>query len=358
DRNQIAIAEDDQLERWSKPIPVNPKTRTGELPTMRHWDPDCWLDGETYYAISGGQDPHWMKSSDLHEWEYLGRLLHDQIPPLDIPRDEDISCPNMFRIGDKWMLLCLSHWIGSRYYLGSFQDEKFLPESHGRMNWMCAFQGGDEDADVFAPESLLTPDGRRVMWAWARVKHRLKNVPIQSSIQCLPRELSLPADGVLRIKPLRELEQLRSEECATGPITIATDAIYPLEQINGDALELRIVFRTGSAQKFGVQVYGDRENNHGFAIAFEPGANMLTMSETQIPFELQSSEDLELRVFLDKSIIEVFVNDRLAALAPHVYAPENLGVSLFSKGDATHVKEVQAWKLRSIYNKETREATR
>ena len=39
----------------------------------------------------------------------LGRLLHDQMPVLGVPRDEDISCPNMFRIGDKWMLLCLSH---------------------------------------------------------------------------------------------------------------------------------------------------------------------------------------------------------------------------------------------------------
>ena len=44
-RNQIAFAEDDLLERWSKPVPVNPKTRFGELPAMRHWDPDCWLEG-------------------------------------------------------------------------------------------------------------------------------------------------------------------------------------------------------------------------------------------------------------------------------------------------------------------------
>ena len=350
-RNQIAFAEDDLLERWSKPVPVNPKTKSGALPEMRHWDPDCWLDGETYYAVSGGKDPHLMKSADLRDWEYLGRLLHDKMPVLDVPRDEDISCSNMFRIGDKWMLLCLSHWIGSRYYLGRFQDEKFLPESHGRMNWMCAFNQGHEDADVFAPESLLTPDGRRVMWAWSRMKQRLKDVPVQTSIQCLPRELSLPADGVLRIKPLRELEQLRGEATSAGGMTIAADTSHRLENIAGDTLEISITFLPGAARKFGVHVYCGLDGKNGFPITYESGAKMLTMGDTKIPFALPAAEDLELRVFLDKSIIEVFANDRLAALAPHRYDPQNPGISLFSEGDSVRVKEVKGWKLQTIYTR-------
>lgn len=352
-RNQIAVAEDDLLECWSNPVAVNPKMPSGELPTMRHWDPDCWLEGETYYAISGGKDPHLMKSTDLKEWEYLGHLLHEQMPPLDVPRDEDISCPNMFRLGDKWMLLCLSHWIGSRYYLGRFQDERFLPDAHGRMNWMCAFNQGHEDADLFAPESLLTADGRRVMWAWSRMGQRLKDVPIQSSIQCLPRELSLPADGVLRVKPLRELEQLRYGLRSEADVTIPADTTYRLEQIAGDTLELSLVFYPGSARRFGVEVYCDHAGQKkGFPIAFEPAANTLTMGETKIPFSLPPTEDLALRVFLDKSIIEVFANDRLAALAPHRYAPENLGVRLFSEGALVRMKQVKGWNLRSIYSGE------
>lgn len=348
-RNQIAFAEDDLLERWSKPVPVNPRIGSGALPEMRHWDPDCWLDGETYYAVSGGKDPHLMRSADLRNWEYLGHLLHGRMPALDVPRDEDISCPNMFRLGDKWMLLCLSHWIGSRYYLGRFQDERFLPEAHGRMNWMCAFNQGHEDADVFAPESLLTPDGRRVMWAWSRMKQRLKDVPIQSSIQCLPRELSLPADGVLRIKPLRELERLRYRARSERNITIPANGFHRLKRINGDTLELRIVFHSGSARRFGVQVYCDPEGRNGFPITFEPAARTLTLGETKIPFELRPAENLELRVFLDKSIIEVFANDRLAALSPHRYAAQDLGVSLFSEGGSVRAKDIRSWRLQSIY---------
>jgi len=205
-RNQISFAEDDMLEKWTKPVPVEPKTATGQIPKMRHWDPDCWINDGTYYAVSGGRDPELMKSSDLKDWLYLGKLLHDNMPDVGVKREEDISCPNMFKIGNKWMLLCLSHWLGCRYYLGHFDNEKYVPEFHARMNWFCEF---NKDADVFAPESVLTPDGRRVMWAWVRVRDRLSDVDIQSSIQTLPRELSLPSDGVLRIKPLKELESLR-----------------------------------------------------------------------------------------------------------------------------------------------------
>ena len=345
-RNQIAFAEDDRLEKWSKPVPVEPKTKSGALPEMRHWDPDCWLDGDTYYAVSGGKDPHLMKSSDLRSWEYLGRLLHDKLPDVGVPRDEDISCPNMFRIGDQWMLLCLSHWIGCRYYLGHFQDEKFVPESHGVMNWMNEF---NQDADLFAPESVLTPDGRRVMWGWSRVRQRLKGVPIQSSIQSLPRELSLPDDGVLRIKPLRELETLRFDERSETNLTIGGDTAYRLREISGDALEIKIVIQPRTAREFGIQVYCDMEGNRGFPITFEPGKKTLTLGETRVPFELKPAENLKLRVFLDKSIIEVFINDRQAALAPHHYAPENLGITLFSQGGAVLVPEVKGWKLRSIY---------
>jgi len=59
-------------------------------------------------------------------------------------------------------------------------------------------------------------------------------------------------------------------------------------------------------------------------------------------------EDLELHVSPDKSIIEVFYNDRLSALAPHRYIPQKLGVSLFSEGGSVLVMKVTGWKPRSI----------
>jgi hypothetical protein len=48
-------------------------------------------------------------------------------------------------------------------------------------------------------------------------------------------------------------------------------------------------------------------------------------------------------------MIEVFANDRQAAVAWHEYPPENLHVSLFSKGGDLTVKKVTGWKMKSIW---------
>jgi beta-fructofuranosidase len=66
---------------------------------------------------------------------------------------------------------------------------------------------------------------------------------------------------------------------------------------------------------------------------------------------LEQEEPLELRIFLDKSLVEVFANDRQAALAPHRYAAGNVGICLFSRGGDLHVREVTGWKMMSIYDR-------
>ncbi len=58
----------------------------------------------------------------------------------------------------------------------------------------------------------------------------------QSGIQSLPRELSLPEGGVLRIKPLRELERLRYDEWSEANLTVQSDAPTRLKDLAGDAL--------------------------------------------------------------------------------------------------------------------------
>jgi len=48
-------------------------------------------------------------------------------------------------------------------------------------------------------------------------------------------------------------------------------------------------------------------------------------------------------------MIEVFANDRQAALAWHVYDVDDIHVSLFSKGGDLKVKHISAWQMKSIY---------
>jgi len=337
-RNQLAFALDDNLEQWTRPVAIIPKDASGKEATFNNWDPDCWRIGDTYYALSGGSNPSLMKSSDLKDWLFLGPLLHDAYPAnISMAKGEDISCANMFKIGDKWMLLCISHRLGCRYYLGDFKDEKYLPEFQAMMSW--------NGNNFFAPESLLTKDGRRVMWAW------LLNVPVAPcGIQSLPRELELPADGVLRIKPLRKLQSLRYDEVQERGITLKSDTTYRPQKISGDALELEVTFKSPAAKEFGLDVLCDKDGQNGLRIAVLPESKTLRVGGVHAPFTVKEGEDVTLRVFIDKNLVEVFADDRQAAMAAAGrYVPENLGVRLFSTGGVITVKQLACWKMKSIY---------
>ena len=104
-----------------------------------------------------------------------------------------------------------------------------------------------------------------------------------------------------------------------------------------------------TAKEFGIKVLCDKDGNNGFTIASGKGEKTLTVDYINPPFELQEGEGLTLRIFIDKNLVEVFANDRQAAVGWHVYDPEDIHVSLFTKGGDMKVKSISAWKMRSIY---------
>ena len=356
-RNHIAIAKDRNLSAWEKPFPVEPKTADGTDAEMRHWDPDCFLIGDTYYAISGGRHQPLSRSQDLRHWTYVGDFLRHELP--DAAIGEDISCPNFFRLGDKWMLLCISHPFGCRYYLGDWdaENEQFVPETHGRMNWRRPDQSiyETEYRDFFATESVLTPDGRRVMWAWLVT---LNDEIHERTIQSLPRELGLAEDYSLRIRPLRELETLRFAPTILRNLTVTpperahgSTATARIADLDGDALELRITIDREQAvrKRFGFQLFAD-EDHEGLPILIHPETSTLRIGTTEAPFavaNLPEGEDVELRIFIDKYLVEVFANDRQAVVGAHMDYQSANGLSAYTYGDPTTIRQVEIWKLKS-----------
>jgi sucrose-6-phosphate hydrolase SacC (GH32 family) len=335
-RNWIQYARDDRLTAWSEPEAVLPKTAAGTVPDIRHWDPDCWRNGDTYYALSGGKNPQLMKSADLKHWAYLGDLLHEDYPDdLGVPKDEDISCANMFRIGGKWMLLCISHRLGCRYYLGDFKDEKYLPEFHAMMSF-----GGNR---FFAPESMRTRDGRRVMWAW------LTHGGIHpTGVQSLPRELELPQDGVLRIRPLRELASLRHGEKDWKRVTVKDGAEWALDGLSGDAFELEVTVASPVPRECGVHLLADERGRDGVRIVTGSGRKTLRVGSTEAPFEPEPGEGVTLRVFVDKNLVEVFAGDRQAVVVAHRHIRRKPSIRLFTEGGDLNAR-AKGWKMTSIY---------
>ena len=325
----IAIAGDNRLSSWEEPYPVLPKGGPDGKDVTLLGDPDCFRIGDTYYAFSAADNVPLCKSTDLADWTYVGPFLKHDMP--DVAVGEDLSCANFFQLGDKWMLLCISHSMGCRYYLGDWDAaaEQFVPKTHGRMNWRRPGQSLTAPLyrDFFAPESVLTPDGRRVMWAWLLT---LDPQITLKTVQSLPRELSLAEDGSLHIHPLRELESLRYDHRKLDDVVVAPpeDASgiggfkeHHIADIETDAFEVRISMDRAAAERkrFGFRLFAG--GNNGLLVLIRPETGTLCVGETEAPFsvaDLPEGEDVELRIFVDRYLVEVFANGRQAALTAHL----------------------------------------
>jgi beta-fructofuranosidase len=306
--------------------------------------------------MAGDQAParfHWSK--DLKSWTLVGDFLRCNLP--DVAIGEDISCGNFFKLGDKWMLLCISHPLGCRYYIGDWdaEAEQFVPQQHGRMNWRREDQSMDDTwRDCFAPESVLTSDGRRVMWAWLATLHKDLN-PL--TLQSLPRELELPGDGMLRIRPLRELESLRLEATKRADILVnltqerlhGGQTTQRIAELPGDAVEVRVTIAREQAERkrFGFTLFSDGKGG-GLPIAIHPETGTLRVGTTEAPFavaDLPPGEDVELRIFVDNYLVEVFANDRQAMVAAHMEHRGKTGFDAWTWGGPITIKTIETWKL-------------
>ena len=79
-----------------------------------------------------------------------------------------------------------------------------------------------------------------------------------------------------------------------------------------------------------------------------PGALSRPPETTAI--DIGAGEPLKLRIFIDRSVVEVFVNDK-ACVAVRVYPglADSMGVSLRAQGAEARLLSLDAWKMRNIY---------
>lgn len=374
----IATAEDDHLILWKK-SPHNPvihETKKGDpgWGVYNVFDPHAWVEGDTYYVILGGKvkpddirdTAYLFKSKDMIHWEYL-RPFYSPRPDWTGP-EEDCACPDFFQLGNRFVLSCISHPRGARYYLGRYQDGTFVPEEHHRMNW----PGGS----CFAPESLIDDRQRRVCWAWVLDQRKgdwlVKN---EIGVMTMPRVLSLDASGQLLINPPEEIELLRQNPRRQESLTVTAGQEIRLKDIEGDVMEFAIEALVPRAGVFGVKVRMAPDGDEQTAIIVDTSAHTLSVDTTRsslssdisqrfpiisvepqtdvrvqtAPFKLEPEEPLRLRIFVDKSILEVYANGR-QCVTQRIYPTraDSLGVALFSRQGTTTVRSLYAWDMAPI----------
>lgn len=369
----LAQSTDDDLNDWTKlpgnPVIPEPKEDDPGWGVYNVFDPHIWVEGDSYFAILGGMiKPHEIRdtaylfrSKDLLRWEYL-RPFYSPHPDWTDPL-EDCACPDFFKLGNRYVLSCISHARGARYYLGRYQDGTFIPEEHHRMNW----PGGP----CFAPESLLDDQQRRIFWAWVMdQRYCNRTLTNELGVMTMPRVLSLDSSGQLLINPPDEFEMLRRNPRRLESLTVEPGKDLRLEDIKGDCMELAIEAVIPRDGVLGLKVRVTPDGEEQTAIIVDTSAHSLCVDTSQstlrpdilqpfpimrtderddvrvqaAPLALGPDEPLQLRVFIDRSILEVYANGR-QCVTQRIYPTraDSLGVALFSQRGATSVLSLDAW---------------
>lgn len=302
-------------------------------------DPKVFRFGDRFYLtigadVEGRGQVLLYSSTDLRSWSEEGTLFEDPNPNVHM-----IECPDFFQLGEKWVLLygpmvktpvrtgySMRNGHNAGYVVGTWTPgERFTPETTYRpIDWGHHF---------YAPQTLLTPEGRRIAFGWmGEFANPLATQDDGWSGQLsVPRELSLHDDLTLASTPAPEVTAafaqsdtttltLSANERSTlgtfGPanlvVHIDTDKEVPLqvptcEQVvlefaRGEAEPTRLVADTQSQRLHLVYGRGNGAGRGYRSCPWTPGQ--------------------ALNIFIDRGSIEVFVGDSTDTLSSLDFAGE------------------------------------
>ncbi len=293
------------------------------------------------------------------------------------------------------------------------EKNKFHAETHGLFNFGAVFPGGvhaptaypDVDGSVVVlfnmnpAKPTNTPDNYLRDFFGAEA---LEATPGQTpertvhdwdQIMTLPRRLTVVEGNRLGIEPAGNLESLREDHIEIGPLTLCANVEQIIPAANGDSTELFLEIQPGQASlvelnvlrspdgeettriqffhKRGYRYRRPFENDKRARKVLSTALSDLTRAESilsidtsrssklpdalsrppeQAPVWLAPEEPLSLRIFVDRSVVEVFANGQ-QCLSVRVYPglEASTGVSLVSRGTDTEVTRFDVWSMRCIY---------
>lgn len=332
-------------------------------------DPFVWRDGDGWAMVIGtgtdrdGGSVLLYRSTDLLTWRLIGPLLDARIGGFAPGRFGRMwECPQFVPIGDRHLLVFsvwddghpsplayapppLHHAIAA---IGTFDGRRFEPESMQRL---------DEGPDFYAPALLREPAGRVLAWGWSWEALSESALREQGWAGCLTFPRALGLDGsALTMAPAREVARLRGRPVALGSIRLGSS---PLGSVIGDSLDIELRVRAGLARRVEVAVRRSPDGEEETVVAFDPVTSCLSVDRTRSSLDLAAAGGrfeatvtpdraggLDLRILLDRSIVEVFANDRVAMTA-RVYPSraDSSGVALYVDGDDAAIERAVAWPL-------------
>ena len=317
-------------------------------------DPKIWQknDGSYRALIANNHVDHggWFllyRSDDLIHWEFMHTMAENN-KRIGLMWE----CPDFFELDGEHILLASAQDMlpkgfeyhngnGTFYLTGTYDEEteRFTEVSD---------HSADYGIDFYAPQTILTPDGRRVMIGWMQnwdtCNLHTKSTP-WFGMMSIPRELSVK-NGILYQKPLTELEQLRTDTITFEDVEIKDGNIL-LEGISGRMADLSIELKAKNPEKM-YQRFAFRfaqDENFRTGVSFRPfestlkidrkfsGSRRAIINQRRALVNHERGS-LKLRIIIDRFSVEIFVNDGEKVMSAVINTPLSAdGMSFYADGD-------------------------
>ena len=315
-------------------------------------DPKIWREDDgTYYAAVGNRTEDnsgailLYRSMDGFKWE-LVRVLdqcHNQYGKM-------WECPDFFSLDGKYVLFTSPQEmnpVGLEFHAGNGTVcliGDYVPAGDGFSRQFV--QAIDYGLDFYAPQTLLTDDGRRIMIAWMQNSATVGGKPNHCrwfGQMTLPRELSVK-DGRLLQNPIKELEDYREQRVVHHNIPVSGEINLP--GIQGRVLDMTVTVRpigNESYRWFRIRIAKDGE--HETIIRYRPSQGTVKLDRTRsgLPHDIVHTRsffvrprngEITLRIVLDRYSLEVFVNDGEQAASAVIYTRQEADAITFEAGGA------------------------
>lgn len=305
-------------------------------------DPKVLKIKDTWYLVLGtnlnGKAAILLyRSSDGKEWEYLHPLLVEQTEGIRC-----FECPDFFELDGSYVAMgaWMSHYDEcgryqmSRYYIGNWKEEKLEVE---QSRWF------DFGSNCYAMQSFER-EGRRISIGWVSDFYG-EYIPMENGANgsmTIPRELHVK-NGRLFMTPVQEIYSLKGKE-----LYIGKEERIQLDEIEGNCYYAQVQFKRNT--EFSI-LLGKEDDAAIYLKNDSNGVRIETygVKTEGIPFVADVTEVTELEIFVDRRLVEVYINHGEAVGTKIFYHSDKNGCFILDGTDMQAIAKASVHTMHSIW---------
>ena len=333
--------------------------------TRRFRDPKVWRQGSLYYAVIGAEDDNGFGKTVLYCSE---DMLHFKYSGVFADSSGELGnmweCPNFVHMGDKDILILSPKGLKEGQGMSGGFDCGYFS---GYLNWDRKFyrktQFGrlDYGFDFYAPQVLYMQE-RNILFGWLSMPDSERKGAENGWMNALsiPRELWLDETGALCMRPVAELLNLRKEKTAAE--NLAGGSVHYLPEEAGDSLEVILHIKAENETKSRVcKISGENpsgkmefkilsNNDSVFEFSFDEqaGSIELTRGEQKSETAVGRFSIKELRIFIDGTAVEIFLNDGRYVFSSRFYPEKSISYEVIVPSGKSACLET--YRLRRVFS--------